>query len=470
MKVLKVDIAVIGAGSGGLSVASGAAQLGLKVVLFERGEMGGDCLNTGCVPSKALISAAKAAHEARHAGRLGIHAEPKVDFAAVMAHVHRTIETIAPIDSQERFEGLGVTVVRESARFVDRRTVASDSVTVKARKIIIAAGSRAAIPPIPGLADAPYLTNETVFELKALPEHLVIIGGGPIGLELGQAFRRLGAAVTVIEAGKALAKDDPDLAAVVISAVRQEGVDLREGVAVQSVETLPGGVAVSLAGGERIEASHLLVAAGRRPNLDGLDLDKAGIETNGQGVITDRQLRTTNPRVYAVGDITGRGAFTHAAGAHAGLIVRRTLFAAPINVESLLIPHATYTQPELASVGMTEAEARAAHGDKVKVLIQPFHDNDRAQAEGDTAGFGKLILDGKGNILGAGIVGAHAGDLIQPLVQAMGAKMKLSALASGIVAYPTRAEIGKRLAGSYFTPLLFSPRTRALVALLKRLA
>jgi pyruvate/2-oxoglutarate dehydrogenase complex dihydrolipoamide dehydrogenase (E3) component len=470
MKTLKVDIAVIGAGSGGLSVASGAAQLGLKVVLFERGEMGGDCLNTGCVPSKALISAAKAAHEARHASHLGIRADPTVDFPAVMAHVHRTIETIAPIDSQERFEGLGVKVVRESARFIDRRTVASDSVTVQARKIIIAAGSRAAIPPIPGLAEAPYLTNETVFQLKALPDHLIIIGGGPIGLELGQAFRRLGAAVTVIEAGKALAKDDPDLAAVVISAVRQEGLDLREGVVVQSVDTLPGGVAVTLAGGERIEASHLLVAAGRRPNLEGLDLDKAGIDSSAQGVITDRQLRTSNPRVYAIGDINGRGAFTHAAGAHAGLIVRRTLFAAPINVESLLIPHATYTQPELASVGMTEAQARAAHGDRVKVLVQPFHDNDRAQAEGDTVGFGKLILDGKGNVLGAGIVGAHAGDLIQPLVQAMGAGVKLSALASVVVAYPTRAEISKRLAGGYFTPLLFSPRTRALVALLKRVA
>jgi pyruvate/2-oxoglutarate dehydrogenase complex dihydrolipoamide dehydrogenase (E3) component len=214
----------------------------------------------------------------------------------------------------------------------------------------------------------------------------------------------------------------------------------------------------------------LLVAAGRRPNLEGLDLDKAGIDSSAQGVITDRQLRTSNPRVYAIGDITGRGAFTHAAGAHAGLIVRRTLFAAPINVESLLIPHATYTQPELASVGMTEAQARAAHGDRVKVLVQPFHDNDRAQAEGDTVGFGKLILDGKGNVLGAGIVGAHAGDLIQPLVQAMGAGVKLSALASGVVAYPTRAEISKRLAGGYFTPLLFSPRTRALVALLKRVA
>jgi pyruvate/2-oxoglutarate dehydrogenase complex dihydrolipoamide dehydrogenase (E3) component len=470
MKALKVDVAVIGAGSGGLSVASGAAQLGLKVVLFERGEMGGDCLNTGCVPSKALISAAKAAHDARHAGRLGIHAEPKVDFSAVMAHVHRTIETIAPIDSQERFEGLGVKVVRESARFVDHRTVASDSVTVQARKIIIAAGSRAAIPPIPGLAEAPYLTNETVFELKALPEHLIIIGGGPIGLELGQAFRRLGAAVTVIEAGKALAKDDPDLAAVVIEAVRSEGIDLREGVAVRSVTALPAGPSVVLEGGETIQGSHLLVAAGRRPNLEGLDLDRAGVESTPQGIVTDRQLRTSNPRVYAIGDITGRGAFTHAAGAHAGLIVRRTLFAAPINVETLLIPHATYTQPELASVGMTEAQAQAAHGHGVKVLIQPFHDNDRAQAEGDTAGFGKLILDSKGNILGAGIVGAHAGDLIQPLVQAMGTKMKLSVLASGVVAYPTRAEIGKRLAGSYFTPLLFSPRTRALVALLKRVA
>lgn len=470
MKTIKADLAVIGAGSGGLSVAAGAAQLGLKVVLFERGEMGGDCLNTGCVPSKALISAAKAAHEARHAGRLGVHAEPTVDFAGVMAHVHRTIETIAPIDSQERFEGLGVTVVRESARFTDDRTVASDSVSVRARKIILAAGSRAAAPPIPGLSEAPYLTNETIFGLETLPEHLIIIGGGPIGMELGQAFRRLGSAVTVLEGGKVLSKDDPDLAAVVLAAVRGDGVDVREGAQVEAVETTAGGVAVRLAGGERIEGSHLLVAAGRKPNLEGLNLEAAGIEAHRHGVVTDRQLRTSNRRVYAVGDISGRAAFTHAAGAHASLVVRRTLFAAPINVEKLLIPHATYTQPELASVGMTEAEAREVHGDKVKVLTHPFHDNDRAQAEGDTAGFGKLILDPKGRIVGAGIVGAHAGDLIEPLVLAMDAGVKLSALASGVVAYPTRAEISKRLAGQYFTPLLFSPRTRMLVSLLKRLA
>jgi pyruvate/2-oxoglutarate dehydrogenase complex dihydrolipoamide dehydrogenase (E3) component len=470
MKTLKADLAVIGAGSGGLSVAAGAAQLGLKVVLFERGEMGGDCLNTGCVPSKALISAAKAAHDARHAGRLGVHAEPTVDFAAVMAHVHGVIETIAPIDSQERFEGLGVTVIRESARFVDARTVAGDSVSVRARKIILAAGSRAAAPPIPGLSETPYLTNETVFGLTVLPEHLIIIGGGPIGMELGQAFLRLGARVTVLEGGRALSKDDPDLAAVVIKAVRAEGLNLREGVKVEAAEKTPAGVAVTLDGGERIEGSHLLIAAGRKPNLEGLNLEAAGIESNRHGVVTDRQLRTTNKRVYAVGDISGRAAFTHAAGAHASLVVRRTLFAAPINVEKLTIPHATYTQPELASVGMTEAEARAEHGDGVKVLTHPFHDNDRAQAEGDTVGFGKLILDPKGRIIGAAIVGAHAGDLIEPLVLALDSGMKLSTIASGVVAYPTRAEITKRLAGQYFTPMLFSPRTRTLVSLLKRLA
>lgn len=466
MKPTKADIAIIGAGAGGLSVASGAAQLGLKVVLFERGEMGGDCLNYGCVPSKALIAAADAAHAARHSGHLGITAEPRIDFAAVMAHVRRTIETIAPIDSQERFEGLGVQVVREHARFLDDRTLASDSVTVRARKIVIAAGTRPALPPIPGLAEAPHLTAETVWDLTALPAHLIVIGGGPIGLELGQAFRRLGSRVTVLEADRALAKEDADTAAVVLEQVRADGVEVREGVRIADVLSWVAGVVVQTEDGGRIEGSHLLVAAGRAPNLEGLDLDKAGIETDRRGIVTDAALRTTNRRAYAIGDISGRGGLTHLAGAHAGLMVRRLLFAAPIDATKLITPRVTYTDPELAVVGMTQAEA----GPDAKVILQPFHDNDRAQADGDTRGFGKLILDAKGRIAGAAIVGRNAGDLIQPLVLAMGQKIGPSGIAGGMVAYPTRAEISKRLASAHLSPLLFSPRTRKLVALLKRLA
>jgi pyruvate/2-oxoglutarate dehydrogenase complex dihydrolipoamide dehydrogenase (E3) component len=449
-RALRPDLAVIGAGSGGLSVAAGAAQLGLSVILFERGEMGGDCLNSGCVPSKALIAAAAKGW----------------DFPAAIAHVRKTIATIAPIDSQERFEGLGVTVIRETARFTGPRTVESDSVTVTVRKVVIATGSRPNVPPIPGLADTPYLTNETVFDLEALPAHLIILGGGPIGLELGQAFARLGSKVTVLEADRALAKEDPDLAAIVLEQVRAHGVTVLEGAKAERIEPGP----TVLANGQRIEGSHLLVATGRTPNVEALNLEAAGIAYDKHGVTTGRSLRTSNRRVYAVGDITGRAAFTHVAGAHASLFVRRALFASPVNADAMVVPRVTYTDPELAAVGLTETEARARHGDAIKVVTHAFHDNDRAQAEADTRGFGKLITDRKGRILGAAIVGARAGDLIAPFTLAMTAGVKLSALAGVVAPYPTRGEIVKRLAGQWYSPILFSPRTRQLVSLLKRLA
>ncbi|HEX6858791.1 MAG TPA: FAD-dependent oxidoreductase [Caulobacteraceae bacterium] len=431
-RILRVDLAVIGAGSAGLSVAAGAAQLGLTVVLFEAGEMGGDCLNTGCVPSKALISAASKGW----------------DFARTMAHVRATIETIAPIDSQARFEGLGVTVIREHASFCGRRTLQSDSAEVTARKIVIATGSRPRVPP--GFEGC--LTNETIFNLEALPERLTVVGGGPIGLELGQAFARLGSKVTVFEADRCLSREDPDLAAVVLDQLRAEGIDIREGA---KADIEPG--------------AAVLVATGRAPNVEGLNLEAAGVAHDQHGVKTDRSLRTTNHAVFAIGDVAG-GGFTHQAGAHAALFVRRALFASPIDKAALVIPRVTYTDPELAVVGLTETEARAAHGEAITVLTHRFEDNDRAQAEGDTRGFGKLITDKRGRILGAAIVGKDAGDLIQPFVLAMTAKVPLSKLAGTIAPYPTRGEIAKRLAGQYYSPILFSARTRWLVSLLKRLA
>lgn len=437
-RALRPDLAVIGAGAGGLSIAAGAAQLGCSVVLFEHGEMGGDCLNVGCVPSKALIAAAAKGW----------------DFARAMAHVRSTIETIAPIDSQERFEGLGVTVIRETARFVDRRTLESDSVRVTARKTVIATGTRPKVPPIPALDGVSYFTNETIFTLTSLPERLTVIGGGPIGLELGQAFARLGSKVTVFEADRCLAKEDPDIAAVVLDQLRADGLDIRERARVEAIE--PG--------------ATVLVATGRAPNVEDLNLEAAGVAHDGHGVCTDKSLRTTNRRVFAVGDITGRAAFTHVAGAHASLFVRRALFASPVNADALVIPRVTYTDPELAAVGLTETEARARHGDAIKVVTQPLHDNDRAQAESDTRGFGKLITDRRGRILGAAIVGKDAGDLIGPITLAMSAGVKLSALAGVIAPYPTRGEIAKRLAGAWYSPILFAPRTRRLVSLLKRIA
>lgn len=467
---LTVDIAVIGAGSGGLSVAAGAAQLGLKVVLFEQGEMGGDCLNYGCVPSKALIAAASAAHAARTGGRLGISSSaPQVDFAAVMAHVRRTIETIAPVDSQERFEGLGVTVIREAAGFLGPREVGSDSVAVTARKVVIATGSRARRPVIPGLDHVPYLTNETVFDLAALPKRLIVLGGGPIGVELGQAFRRLGSVVTLVEAEAILGREDPEAAAVVVAQLQADGVEVLSGARVVSVERGP--VIVVDVGGvqRRIEADQLLVAVGREPSIQGLNLEAAGIAYDARGIRTDRTLRTSNRRVFAVGDVAGRGQFTHLAGAHAGLVVRKAIFGMPVNADALVVPRVTYCDPEIAAVGVTEAEARATHGDDVRVVEFPFTENDRAQAEGDTRGFGKLVTTRGGKVLGVTLVGAHASDLIQTWSLALSAGLKLSAMTGMISPYPTRGEIGKRLAGLWYTPALFSDRTRKLVAILKHL-
>ena len=469
MRSLKADIAVIGAGSGGLSVAAGAAQLGLKVVLFEKGEMGGDCLNTGCVPSKALIAAAHAAHAVRDAARYGVHAgEPRIDFAAVMAHVRGAIAAIAPHDSQARFEGLGVTVVREHALFTGPQTVESASVRVEARRIVIATGSQARVPAIPGLAGSGFLTNETVFGLTELPRRLLVLGGGPVGLELGQAFRRLGSEVVVVEADRPLGKEDPELVAPVLEQLATDGVEIVAAAKAEAVERTADGIAL-MAGGRRLEGSHLLVAIGREPATEGLGLEAGQVSRGPRGIAVDRQLRSvSNPNVFAVGDAAGRELFTHAAGAHAGLFIRRALFAQGVDVEKLVIPRVTYTDPEVASVGLSEAEARAEHGDRVKVVTAPFSGNDRAIAEGDTRGFGKLVLDGKGRILGAGMVGRGAGELIQPWVQAMATGRKLRDFAAFVAPYPTRGELNRKLASNYYSPFLFAPLPRFLVSILKR--
>lgn len=465
---LRCDLAVVGAGSGGLSVAAGAAQLGLSVVLFERAEMGGDCLNAGCVPSKALIAAGRAAQGARDAVRFGVHvSEPNVDFPAVMAHVRGVIESIAPHDSQERFESLGVTVIREHAAFIDDEVLESDTVRVRARRVVLATGSRPKLPPVAGLADTPHLTNETVWNLTDRPEHLIVLGAGPIGMELGQAFRRLGSRVTVIDADRALSKEDPEAAVVVTDGLRREGVDLHEHVRIDRVEVQSGRISVRASSGQTWSGSHLLVAAGRTPTVDGLGLKAAGVAYSSDGVQTNRSLRTTNRRVFAIGDVAGRGAFTHQAGAHASLFVRRALFAQPVNADALVVPRVTYAEPELASVGLTEAEARERHG-RVRVLKTPFAENDRARAERAADGFGKLVLSARGRVLGAVIAGQGAGDLILPWVLALGGSLKPSALASVVAPYPTRSETPKRMASSMYTAALFSPRTRRLVSLLKR--
>lgn len=442
---LVVDLCVIGAGAGGLSVAAGASQMGASVALVERGEMGGDCLNAGCVPSKALLAAARRGE------------------ARPYDYVRSVIAAIAPNDSQERFEGLGVTVIRGAGRFVCGHRLEAGGRTIRARRFVIATGSRAALPPIPGLDQVPYLTNETLFRQTALPEHLVIIGGGPIGAEMAQAHRRLGTRVTVLEMASLLPRDDAELVEVVRLALRRDGIDLKEGVRIARVEAP---ATVVLEDGARVEGSHVLVAAGRRPNVEGLNLEDVGVRHDARGIHVDARLRTTNPKIFAIGDVTGGPRFTHAAGHQAGVAIRNILFKLPAKADRRAVPWCTYTDPELAWVGLSEAAARGQG--PIRVLRWPFADNDRAQAEGRLEGMVKVIATPRGKILGAGIVGPGAGDLIQTWVLAMSQGLKVGAVADMIAPYPTRGEASKRAAASFFAPMLFGERAKRLVRFLMR--
>jgi len=470
---ITADICVIGGGSGGLSVAAGVSQMGADVVLLESGKMGGDCLNYGCVPSKAMIAAAHAAHAVRSAGRFGIGAdEPSVDFGKVHDHVHGVIGAIAPHDSVERFEGMGVRVIQERGRFVGPNKVQAGDTVITAKRIVISTGSRAGVPPIPGLEDVPFLTNETVFDKKAAPDHLIVIGGGPIGSELAQAHRRLGCKVTILEMFSVLGKDDHELTEVIKNRMKSEGIVMREGIKITKVEPSDNGIAVIIEDDgreERIEGSDLLVSAGRVPNLEGLDLESAGIEYDKRGVTVDARLRTTNRKVFAIGDVAGGFQFTHVAGYHAGIVIRNALFRWPAKVDYSALPWVTYTDPELAHVGMTEAQAREKHGD-IRVLRHAFAENDRAQAERETDGLAKIITTAKGVIVGASIVGPHAGELLQSWILPIQKKMKIGAVAGLIIPYPTLGEVNKRAAGSYYTPKLFSERTKKIVRFLLRFA
>ncbi|MFZ5791523.1 MAG: dihydrolipoyl dehydrogenase family protein [Pseudomonadota bacterium] len=470
---IQADLCVIGAGSGGLNVAAAGAQLGLSTVLIEGGEMGGDCLNTGCVPSKALIAAANAAMAHRRGPAFGIDYDPpRVDFARVRRHIREVIATIAPHDSQARYEALGARVVRAMARFTGPDRLEAGDLEIEARRFCIATGSQPLVPPVPGLDRVPYRTNHDVWDLPVLPDHLLVLGGGAIGCELGQAFRRLGSRVTILEMARLLGRDDAELVEVLRRRLRAEDIDIREGAKAVAVEPAAAGVRIAIEtaqGRSTIEGSHLLVAVGRKPTVAGLGLEAAGVACSDRGIAIDSRCRTSNRRIYAIGDVTGGPQFTHWASHQAAVVVKSMMFRLPARSRREILPAVTFTDPELAQVGLTEAEARAAGHERLAIQRWPFAENDRAEAERRTEGFVKLVATPKGRVLGAGIVGAQAGELIQSWSLALAQGLSLRAFTDMITVYPTLGDASKRAASSFYAGRLFSAPSRRLVRFLTRL-
>ncbi|HQT67530.1 MAG: dihydrolipoamide dehydrogenase [Rhodospirillales bacterium 20-60-12] len=464
IKPRRFDLIVIGAGAAGLSAVYGAASLGLKVALIERGAMGGDCLNTGCVPSKSLLSIA---HKARQSGQIP-------PWETIKAGFTRAIAEIAPNDSIARYTSLGATVITGEARFTGPDQIMVNGEYLTARRFVVATGSSPRIPAIMGVADLPFLTSDTIWQMGRLPDHLLILGGGPIGLEMADAFSGLGVAVTVIEARMMGAREDADLFAPVRAALEAAGVRLMDQTEIELARPWREGVELLTKAGQIIQGSHLLVAIGRAADFAALDLPRAGVLTSQAGIVTDQGLRSiSNKRVYAAGDIAdpkgiGPRHFTHVAGYHGGIVIRRALFRLPAKIDYAALPRVTYTAPELAQVGMTAAEAVAA-GRFGRSLVWPFAENDRAIAEAETAGLVKLVLDPRGRLIGAGIVGPGAGEMIGLYGLAISAKLKLAAIAALILPYPTRSEAGKRAIGAFYAEKLFAPWPRRLVRLLARL-
>jgi len=470
--VLTPDFCVIGAGSGGLSFAAGAVQMGASVILLESHKMGGDCLNYGCVPSKALIAAAKSFYENKRGEKFGWHSESAiVDFKKLRAHIKSVIAEIAPNDSVERFEKLGVTVIKAEGQFIDKDTVKAGSKLIKAKRFIISTGSSAFIPNIAGLDSVDYLTNESIFDIQALPKRLVVIGGGPIGVEIAQAFSRLGSNVIILEAFKALPKDDPEIISKLKYILKEEGIDLKEEVSITEIKKSARSIEIhyKINGKQHIaKASHLLIAAGRRPNLSALNLDAADIEYTPRGIAVDKFLRTSNKRVFALGDCIGGYQFTHVAAYQAGLVIRNSIFRLRSTIKTIQIPWVTYTDPEIAHVGFNEVEL-IEQRISYKVLSMELSENDRAHTEHKTNGQIKIILSPTGNILGATIMASGAGELIIPWVLAIQNNLKISAIAGMIVPYPTMSEISKKVASSYFKDKIFSPYMQKLVKFLMRI-
>lgn len=465
--ILTPDLCVIGAGAGGLAAAEAAATFGASVVVVERGKLGGLSLHAASVPSKALLAVSALAQSMRTSGGFGITPdEPRINTRRMHDHLDQVIGGLAPRDAETSLQALGIELLKAEARFVDARTLSAGETLIRARRFVLATGAASTLPAIPGLETVPYFTTETIFDNTRKLTHLVVIGAGPIGLEIAQAYRRLGSAVTVIEAGQPLAQSDPELAEIALRRMREEGVDIRAETQVTAILARSMGIGVAIKSGDSeqlLDASHILVATGRRPNLEGLALDKAGIKRSrdDSGLLQlTPGLRTSNRRVFAVGDITGLAQSAHLAQLQGERVAASVLFALPVKMRPEAVPHVTYTDPELAEIGLSEAAARAKVKTGVVVTRWAFAENDRARADRNTFGTAKLITDRSGKILGAGIVGIGAGELIALFSLAISRGLTARHLMDMIAPYPTYAEIARRLGLEFHRGLGSNPLLR----------
>ena len=466
----KQDVVVIGGGPGGLVIASVAGQLGLRVTLIEKSEyLGGDCLHSGCVPSKTLINTARLAHRMRHAAQVGLtDSDPEIDINRVLDRVDSVIAHIQQHDDPERFRRYGCDVRFGAARFLNPHEISVNEEVIRSKRFVIATGSQPVVPPIPGIAEVGYDTNETIFKRRELPPRLAVIGGGPVGIELAQAFSRLGSRVTIVEAAdRILPVADSEVSAVLRQVLEDEGITLQLSCQVENARRDGDSRQLFLTNGASVECERILVAAGRRPAVFGLGLDEAGVEHNAKAVVVDARLRTSQRHIYAVGDVCGPYQFTHMAEYQAGIVLASLLFRVPRKVDYRVIPSVIYTDPEAAQVGLTEEDAQA-QGIRYEIARFPINEIDRAITDGNDEGFIKILI-ARGRVAGASLVSAHAGELIHELALAMQVKAKAGDISRLIHAYPTLSQIHRRAINAHYAPRLYSGKVRLLARLINRL-